>query len=94
MIIINCPFCGNRDHNEFHYGGDGSIIFPDLNDSQQTWHDAIFMRENICGMQTETWQHLHGCRMWLYVERNTLTHKILSVRPANSYWKKALEYSK
>ena len=30
MIRIKCPYCGERDHSEFSYGGDGSIIYPAL----------------------------------------------------------------
>ncbi|MCP4470813.1 MAG: sarcosine oxidase subunit delta [Gammaproteobacteria bacterium] len=83
MIIINCPFCGPRDHSEFGYGGDASIDYPALDAPMDEWHDAIFLRENICGMQAETWHHVNGCRMWLIVERDTMTHEIKSVRPAH-----------
>ncbi len=83
MIRINCPFCGERDHSEFSYGGDASIVYPELDASMDEWHDAIFMRENIRGMQSETWHHANGCRMWLIVERDTMTHEIKSVRPAH-----------
>ena len=83
MIIINCPFCGERDHSEFGYGGDASIVYPPLDAPMEDWHDAIFLRENICGMQSETWHHVNGCRMWLVVERDTMTHAISSVRPAH-----------
>jgi sarcosine oxidase subunit delta len=91
MIRIPCPFCGVRDHSEFSYGGDGSIEYPPLDAPVQEWHDAVFQRENICGVQTETWQHINGCRMWLLVERNTMTHEIHSVRPAHPGLKKAPE---
>jgi len=83
MIRINCPFCGERDHSEFGYGGDASIEYPALDAPMEDWHDAIFLRENICGMQAETWHHVNGCRMWLVVERDTMTHEIKSVRPAH-----------
>ena len=83
MIRINCPFCGPRDHSEFGYGGDASIEYPELSAPMDEWHDAIFLRENICGMQAETWHHTSGCRMWLIVERDTMTHEIKSVRPAH-----------
>ena len=76
MIRINCPYCGLRDHSEFTYGGDASVEYPPLSASPQAWHDAVFMRENLRGMQSETWHHLHGCRMWLVVERDTMTHEI------------------
>ena len=47
MIRINCPYCGERDHSEFTYGGDGSIEYPSLNDSTKNWVKAIFFRENL-----------------------------------------------
>lgn len=91
MIRIPCPFCGTRDHSEFSYGGDGSIEYPALDAPVEDWHEAVFQRENIRGMQTETWQHVNGCRMWLLVERDTMTHDIKSVRPAHPGMAKALE---
>ena len=83
MLRIHCPFCGVRDHSEFAYGGDGTIEYPGLDAPLEAWHTAVFLRENIRGVQAETWQHIHGCRMWLRVERDTVTHDILSVRPAH-----------
>lgn len=88
---IACPFCGLRDHSEFAYGGDGAIVYPALDATVEAWHEAVFLRENLRGVQTETWQHVHGCRMWLRVERDTLTHEILSVRPAHPGLAAALE---
>ncbi len=84
MIRIYCPFCGERDHSEFTYGGDASIRYPSLDATIEEWHEAVFLRENIRGIQQETWHHTHGCRMWLVVERDTLTHEIRSVRPAHA----------
>ncbi len=83
MMRIHCPFCGERDHCEFAYGGDASVVWPELDGTIDQWHEAVFLRENIRGMQCETWQHVHGCRTWLIVERDTLTHRIQSVRPAH-----------
>lgn len=83
MIRIPCPFCGERDHSEFAYGSDASVTYPPLDASPEEWHEAVFLRGNVRGMQTETWQHVHGCRMWLVVERDTMTHEIRSVRPAH-----------
>ncbi len=83
MIRINCPFCGERDHAEFTYGADASIVYPSLDADADCWHDAIYLRENICGVQEETWHHTHGCRMWLIVERDTMTHEVISVRAAH-----------
>ncbi|MFT5573060.1 MAG: heterotetrameric sarcosine oxidase delta subunit [Cryomorphaceae bacterium] len=93
MIRINCPFCGERDHSEFSYGGDASIEYPELDASAEQWHDAVYMRENIRGMQAETWFHQNGCRLWLVVERDTVTHHIKSVRAAHQGYAKALASS-
>ncbi len=94
MIRIPCPFCGERDHSEFAYGGDGSITYPALDAPAADWHEAVFQRQNICGMQLETWQHVSGCRMWLLVERDTMSHEIRSVRPAHTGLAKVLEDGK
>ena len=94
MIRIPCPFCGERDHSEFSYGGDGSIEYPPLDASAEAWHDAVFLRDNICGVQVETWQHVQGCRMWLLVTRDTMTHEIHRVEPAHKGLAKVLEENK
>ena len=91
MIRIKCPFCGERDHSEFTYGGDASIEYPKLNASEEEWVRAIFFRENIRGNQKETWHHLNGCRMWIEIERSTETHKITSVKPCHPHLQKLLE---
>lgn len=91
MIRIPCPFCGLRDHSEFTYGGDGSVEYPALDGSQAEWHEAIFLRENIPGKQLETWHHVNGCRLWLVVERDTMTHEITAVKPAHAGLARALE---
>lgn len=91
MIRIHCPFCGERDHSEFSYGSDGSIVYPPLDATVEEWHDALYLRENIRGVQIETWHHVQGCRMWLKVERDTLTHEIHSVIPAHPGLAKVLE---
>ncbi|MBO67369.1 MAG: sarcosine oxidase subunit delta [Acidiferrobacteraceae bacterium] len=88
---INCPFCGFRDHSEFTYGGDASIVFPDLDASSEAWIDAVFHRDNIDGVQRETWHHVHGCRMWVVVTRDTVTHEISAVEPAHQGIKLVLE---
>lgn len=83
MLRIKCPFCGERDHSEFAYGGDASIDYPNLDAPAEAWHDAVFLRENIRGVQRETWQHTAGCRQWLVVTRDTMTHRIVSVEAAH-----------
>jgi len=83
MLRIPCPFCGERDFVEFVYGDEGKRRFPDLADNDiDRWCDAVFIRDNPRGELHELWQHQHGCRQWLYVVRDTVTHEIRRVVPA------------
>jgi len=71
MIRIDCPICGLRDETEFTYGADANVRRPAMDEAEmQPWLDYVFFRDNPRG-----WQ---GCRQWLVVERNTLTHEIRS----------------
>lgn len=75
MLRIDCPCCGPRDHDEFRYGGDASIIRPAHDDTDlQRWARYVFIRPNPKGAHREYWQHVAGCRQWLVVERDTATH--------------------
>jgi sarcosine oxidase subunit delta len=83
MLRIACPYCGVRDQIEFAYGGDAVSGFPDLAVADlDRWSDAVFIRDYPRGEHREFWQHQHGCRQWLHVVRDTVTHEIASVAPA------------
>ena len=83
MLRINCPFCGLRDFTEFTYGEDASLTRPEWgSEDMQAWYEYVFLRDNPRGRHTEFWHHVNGCRQWLRVERDTLTHEIYSVEPA------------
>ena len=84
MLRIHCPFCGERDHSEFTYGGDATVAYPDLSAPMEAWSDAVYVRTNPKGAHRERWQHSDGCRLWLIVERDTLTHAISRVEPART----------
>lgn len=84
MLRINCPFCGERDHGEFTYGGDASIAYPPLDAPLEAWVEGVYVRSNPKGAHRERWQHSDGCRLWLIVERDTLTHAITRVSPARA----------
>ena len=84
MLRIQCPFCGERDHSEFTYGGDATIAHPPLDAPMEAWIDAVYVRANPKGPHRERWHHSDGCRLWLVVERDTLTHEIRSVMPARA----------
>lgn len=81
MLLINCPWCGERDQSEFSYGGEAHIERPAdpyaLTD--EDWGDYLFRRTNPKGWHREQWHHSHGCRRWFNVERDTVTYEIRSV---------------
>ncbi|VXC79792.1 Sarcosine oxidase subunit delta [Burkholderia sp. 8Y] len=77
MLRINCPYCGERDHTEFQYGGDASVQRPEIGDEAlEHWCAYVFERRNVRGRHDEFWQHTSGCRAWLVVTRDTRTHDI------------------
>ena len=80
MLRIPCPSCGPRDHDEFRYGGDANILRPAPDDPDpEAWHRYVYRRQNPKGAHKEYWQHVMGCRQWLVVERDTVSHRIGSV---------------
>jgi len=81
---IRCPFCGDRDSREFSYlGSTQGIPTRALSPAgPEEVFAAVYLRSNPAGPHEELWYHVYGCRLWLCVNRNTLTHEILSVRTA------------
>ncbi|MGL4405713.1 MAG: sarcosine oxidase subunit delta [Notoacmeibacter sp.] len=80
---IDCPHCGPRDVVEFSYAGDANRLRPDPSSTDLTvWNDYVFNRVNTRGRHHEFWQHNHGCRAHLIVERDSVSHEIFKVEPA------------
>ena len=81
MLLIPCPWCGERDVNEFHCGGEAHITRPAGADTidDAAWADYLFMRQNSKGPYYERWSHAHGCRKWFHVVRDTVSDKVLAV---------------
>ena len=79
MLLIRCPWCGERDEAEFSYGGEADIARPSQPESvsDETWGDYLFMRKNTMGPMREQWVHSHGCGRWFVVERDTRNYQIL-----------------
>jgi len=78
MLLIECPWCGERDESEFSYAGEAHIARPleTENLSDEAWADYLFMRKNPKGLHREQWLHAAGCRRYFNVERDTATYKI------------------
>lgn len=81
---IPCPCCGERPSDEFSYLGDATLKRPE-GDDLAAWHDYVYLRDNRRGPHFEYWQHSSGCRAWLVVHRDTLTHEIFEVVTAANW---------
>lgn len=86
MLLITCPFCGERAETEFSYGGEAGISRPPNPESldDAAWADYLFMRKNPRGKHREIWNHAQGCRRRFEVERDTVTYAIKSSREMRS----------
>ena len=89
MLLIKCPWCGNRPETEFIYKGDANIRRPNPEHaSEKDWSDFIFLRTNHKGPHNEFWQHIFGCRQFVKVRRNVATHEILATGRPDHDWEK------
>ena len=81
MMQIVCPFCGARNENEFHRGGEAHIVRPDpaMDTSDEAWREYLFYRDNPKGIIFERWRHTFGCGQWFNVARDTVTHEVKAV---------------
>jgi len=76
---LNCPHCGERALEEFTYRGDATVRRPALEAEATQWGDYVYLRDNPAGLHKEYWYHGVGCRAWLIVERDTVSHIVHSV---------------
>ncbi|MBE1282610.1 MAG: sarcosine oxidase subunit delta [Rhodobacteraceae bacterium] len=80
---ITCPICGERDRREFYYQG-AAMARPSEDAGAEAFHDYVHLRDNPAGVTRDLWYHEGGCGAWIVVERNTLTHEILSTELAEA----------
>ena len=82
MLLIRCPYCGERPEIEFVYGGQAHIsrpAGPDVTDQQ--WADFLYARTNVKGVHSERWRHVHGCGQFFNAQRDTTTdHFVVTYR--------------
>lgn len=86
MLIIDCPHCGKRPEDEFHFGGQAGVPYPEdpYALSDQEWAEYLFYRDNPRGEFAEQWSHSGGCRRWFVIRRDTRTYRILETLPADA----------
>ena len=85
-MIIKCPNCGPREINEYTYIGDAAVTRPYHDDTyMENWINYVFMRNNPRGIHVEHWQHTSGCRAFLKITRDTVTHEITGVMLENPW---------
>ncbi len=80
MLLITCPHCGNRAQTEFDYVRTlDSIVTLDM--APEAAMTTLFERSNPRGIDDELWRHSHGCRQFMMLRRNRVTHEIASITP-------------
>ena len=87
MLLIDCPWCGVRDQQEFSCHGQAHILRPETPSelSDEAWGDYIFFRDNPKGVHHERWVHSHGCRRWFNAVRDTVSDEFLGTyKPGES----------
>ncbi|PWR18068.1 sarcosine oxidase subunit delta [Zavarzinia compransoris] len=77
MLLITCPWCGERPELEFRHGGEAHVARPAdpalLSDEE--WADFLYKRTNARGLHAERWRHVHGCGRFFNAVRHTVTDR-------------------
>ncbi|NSY17445.1 sarcosine oxidase subunit delta [Neorhizobium sp. AL 9.2.2] len=81
--LITCPHCGTRPKEEFSVRG-AVIARPSVSEKDEAWHRYVYVRDNPKGRYQEYWHHAAGCRRWLVVDRDNLTHEVFGVTDAQA----------
>jgi sarcosine oxidase subunit delta len=80
MLIVRCPYCGDRPEIEFRHGGEAHIARPAdpaaLSDTE--WADYLYNRRNPKGLHAERWRHTHGCGRFFNAVRDTASDFFLT----------------
>lgn len=79
--LIRCPHCGPRPREEFTVRG-AALARPPADAPDAAFFAYVYLRDNPAGPLDEHWHHAAGCRRWLVVTRDTLTHETLAVADA------------
>ena len=80
MLLIECPYCGERPEPEFAYGGQAHIARPPhpAAASIEEWTSYLYHRDNTRGVHAERWRHTRGCGRFFTALRDTTTDRFLA----------------
>lgn len=75
MLLIACPYCGERPELEFTHAGQAHVVRPQKPSEvdAQDWVNFLYMRTNTQGPYAERWRHTHGCGKFFNAIRDTTT---------------------
>ena len=80
MLLIKCPYCGERAESEFRHCGEAHITRPidpaAVDDAE--WADFLYHRANLKGPSAERWRHVHGCGRFFNAVRDTVSDFFLA----------------
>jgi heterotetrameric sarcosine oxidase delta subunit len=78
MLLLPCPWCGERPEGEFLCLGEAVPARPrdpeTMSDGE--WTAWLCLRDNARGIHQERWWHAKGCNSVFTVARDTVTHDI------------------
>ena len=79
MLLIECPYCGERPEPEFVYGGQAHVVRPRVpaEVSADEWVRYLYLRDNSRGVHAERWRHTHGCGRFFNALRDTTSDQFL-----------------
>jgi sarcosine oxidase subunit delta len=80
MLLIQCPYCGERPEPEFVYGGQAHIARPadPAAVGACEWASFLYLRDNTRGVHAERWRHARGCGRFFNALRDTATDHFLA----------------
>jgi sarcosine oxidase, subunit delta len=79
MLLIPCPYCGERPELEFQHGGQAHVARPNdpSRTSEQDWANFLYFRKNPKGLFAERWRHTRGCGRFFNAIRDTRTDQFI-----------------
>jgi len=80
MLLIECPYCGERPEPEFVYGGQAHVVRPRVpaEVSADEWVRYLYLRDNSRGVHAERWRHTHGCGRFFNALRDPTSDQFLA----------------